>query len=329
MGKAGRPVEPSESFGHSLDPAVGAPGISALKLVDVRKRYGNLQVIDGLHLDVAQGSIFSLLGPNGAGKSTTMRMLVGQTRSDSGSISVLGHPVPARAREARSLMGVVPQADNSDEEITVRECLQGFAALQRVPRRERNAAVDRALELARLTSRADSRTDRLSGGMKRRLLIARALVHRPRLVLLDEPTVGLDPQIRQEIWQILAELRAEGSTMVMTTHYIEEAERLADRVAVMAAGRIVAEGTPRELVDRYAGSDVREFHGLPPEEDALVRRLADEAGLPVRNVGHTLAVLRGELLLKDRAALPFASTWRQPNLEDVFVTLTGEEAPVG
>ena len=312
----------------STTPALEAPaptaGTLGLSLRGVVKTFGSLRAVDGLDLDVRAGSCLGLLGANGAGKSTTMRLLTAQAIADEGDIEVLGMPIPAQSKQARSLMGVVPQQDNLDIELTVRQNLQVFARLYRVPRADRPAAVERALEVAQLAGRADTRTDDLSGGMRRRLLIARALVHRPRLVLLDEPTVGLDPQVRQELWALIDALRSEGVTVLMSTHYIEEAERLADDVAVMHAGRVIAFGTPGDLVRQHVGSRVLEVYGPPPRL-LEVERVAFEAGLPTRRTGPAVAVLRAEGADEALAdALPDAVV-RPANLEDVFVLLTGEK----
>src|ERR687893_1992068 len=216
--------------------------MNAIEMKGVRKRFGEITAVDGLDLEVPEGRCLGLLGPNGAGKSTTMRLLTGQAIADSGELRVLGHELPRQAKAARARMGVVPQLDNLDVDVTVRDNLAVFARLYRVP--DVREAVDRALALARLTARAGDPVDQLSGGMRRRLLLARGLVHRPELLLLDEPTVGLDPQIRTELWSLIDSLRAEGVTILMSTHYIEEAERLADEVAIMAEERIVARGRP-------------------------------------------------------------------------------------
>jgi lipooligosaccharide transport system ATP-binding protein len=287
------------------------------------KTFGSLRAVDGLDLDVRAGSCLGLLGANGAGKSTTMRLLTAQAIADEGEIEVLGLPVPARSKQARSLMGVVPQQDNLDIELTVRQNLQVFARLYRVPRADRPAAVERALVVAQLTDRADTRTEVLSGGMRRRLLIARALVHRPRLVLLDEPTVGLDPQVRQELWALVDRLRSEGVTVLMSTHYLEEAERLADEVAVMHAGRVIAFGTPGALVREHVGSRVLEVYGAPPRL-LEVEQVARTAGLPTRRTGPAVAVLRAEGADDALAAALPDAVVRPANLEDVFVLLTGE-----
>src|SRR4051812_1303305 len=187
-----------------------------------------------------------------------MRMLTAQAIADEGDIDVLGYELPGESKAARAECGVVPQLDNLDITLTVEQNLRVFARLYRVPRAERGAAIDRAVGIANLGDRRDTKVDQLSGGMRRRLLIARALVHRPRLLLLDEPTVGLDPQVRQELWALVDALRVEGTTILMSTHYIEEAERLADTVTIMSHGTAVATGPPQELIARYAGQQAVE-----------------------------------------------------------------------
>ncbi|HWJ51342.1 MAG TPA: ABC transporter ATP-binding protein [Solirubrobacteraceae bacterium] len=293
---------------------------AAISLHGVRKRFGEIVAVDGLDLDVPPGVCFGLLGPNGAGKSTTMRMLTAQTLADEGSISVLGYELPRESKQSRLEMGVVPQLDNLDVELTCRQILMVFARLYRVPRAEREAAITRALEIANLVPRADTIVRELSGGMRRRLLVARGLIHRPRLVLLDEPTVGLDPQIRQELWTLIDGLRADGVTVLMSTHYIEEAERLADTVAVMSAGRIIAQGTPAELVRAHAGEQVLEVYG-PPDRLAEVSELASANDWSSRRSGPAVAIMRAETL--DGKAPE--GVRRPANLEDAFVALTGEE----
>jgi lipooligosaccharide transport system ATP-binding protein len=190
----------------------------AIRLRGVVKRYGAITAVDGLDLEVPEGTCIGLLGPNGAGKSTTMKMLTAQAIADEGEIEVLGLPLPEQSKAARAQCGVAPQLDNLDTTLTVEQNLVVFAFLYRIGRRDRKEAVERALALANLGDRRDTRVDKLSGGMRRRLLIARALVHRPRLVLLDEPTVGLDPQVRQELWALIDQLRAEGVSVLMSTH---------------------------------------------------------------------------------------------------------------
>jgi len=291
----------------------------AITLRGVRKHFGPIQAVDGLDLVVPTGSCFGLLGPNGAGKSTTMRMLTAQTIADEGEISVLGYRLPGESKQSRLEMGVVPQLDNLDAELTCEQILSVYARLYRVPRSGRRAAVQRALEIANLTARADTKVDNLSGGMRRRLLVARGLIHNPRLVLLDEPTVGLDPQVRQELWSLIDALRSEGVTLLMSTHYIEEAERLADIVAVMSSGRVVAEGPPAELVLTHAGEQVLEVYGSPARLEE-VTEMATSHGWPNRRAGTAVAIMRAERL---NGEAPEGAR-RPANLEDAFVALTGE-----
>jgi lipooligosaccharide transport system ATP-binding protein len=294
----------------------------ALRLAGVVKRYGAITAVAGLDLEVPEGTCIGLLGPNGAGKSTTMKMLTAQAIADEGDIEVLGVPLPGQSKAARAQCGVAPQLDNLDTTLTVEQNLVVFAFLYRIGRRDRRAAVERALEIANLGDRRDTRVDKLSGGMRRRLLIARALVHRPRLVLLDEPTVGLDPQVRQELWALIDQLRAEGVSILMSTHYIEEAERLADRVTIMSHGKAVAEGPPHELVLEHAGAEALEVYGPQPRLRE-VEGIAASAGLRTRRTGTSVSVLR---LADVNGNMPDLDGERRPaNLEDVFVLLTGEE----
>jgi lipooligosaccharide transport system ATP-binding protein len=292
----------------------------AIRLRGVVKRYGAITAVGGLDLDVPVGTCVGLLGPNGAGKSTTMRLLTAQSIADEGELEVLGYRLPEESKEARARCGMVPQLDNLDTTLTVEQNLLVFSHLYRVGRAERHAAIERALEMAKLVDRRDSRVDKLSGGMRRRLLIARALVHRPRLVLLDEPTVGLDPQVRQELWALIDALRSEGTTILMSTHYIEEAERLADTVMIMSHGKAVASGPPAELVLEHAGSEVLEVYG-PPARLAEVEAEASAAGLRTRRTGTSVSILG----IDGTASFTIAGERRAANLEDVFVLLTGEE----
>jgi lipooligosaccharide transport system ATP-binding protein len=252
-----------------------------------------------------------------------MRMLTGQTRPTSGSIRVLDHDVATESKQARARMGVVPQTDNLDAELTVEQNLTMFAALYRVPRKSRHDAVERAVDIAQLRERRASKVSELSGGMKRRLLIARGLVHEPELLLLDEPTVGLDPQVRQELWSLIDALRTQGTTILMSTHYIEEAERLADDVAVMSHGKIVARGTPQALREQHVGSQATEFYGSPARL-ADLERLAQDAGLATRRTGPSITVLRSEDADETLLDGFGDGVHRKANLEDVFVLLTGE-----
>jgi lipooligosaccharide transport system ATP-binding protein len=292
----------------------------AISLRGVVKHYGDIVAVDGLDLDVPTGTCVGLLGPNGAGKSTTMKMLTAQAIADAGSIEVLGHVLPGDSKVARAQMGVVPQLDNLDTTLTVEQNLRVFAHLYRLGRAERGPAIERALEIAHLTERRTSKVSELSGGMRRRLLIARALVHRPRLLLLDEPTVGLDPQVRQELWALIDALRSEGTSILMSTHYIEEAQRLADSVTIMSHGKAVAMGRPSELVMEHAGHEVLEVYG-PPARLAEVEEEAVAAGIRKRRTGTSIALMGIEGRNGD---LP-EGVRRPSNLEDVFVLLTGEE----
>jgi lipooligosaccharide transport system ATP-binding protein len=293
---------------------------AAISLRGVFKRYGQIQAVDGLDLDVPTGTCVGLLGPNGAGKSTTMKMLTAQVLADAGELRVLGYTLPGESKVARAEMGVVPQLDNLDDTLTVEDNLRVFAHLYRLGRAERGPAVERALEIAHLGERRASKVSELSGGMRRRLLIARALVHRPRLLLLDEPTVGLDPQVRQELWALIDALRSEGTSILMSTHYIEEAQRLADTVTIMSGGKAVAEGRPSELVVEHAGHEVLEVYG-PPARLAEVEAHAVAAGIRKRRTGTSIALMGIEGRNGD---LP-EGVRRPSNLEDVFVLLTGEE----
>jgi lipooligosaccharide transport system ATP-binding protein len=295
-------------------------GELAIRLRGVVKRYGAITAVAGLDLDVPVGTCVGLLGPNGAGKSTTMRLLTAQAIADEGELEVLGYTLPEESKQARALCGVVPQLDNLDVTLTVAQNLLVFAHLYRIGRAERRDAIERALVMANLVHRRDDRVDKLSGGMRRRLLIARALVHRPRLVLMDEPTVGLDPQVRQELWALIDALRAEGTTILMSTHYIEEAQRLADTVLIMSHGSAVAAGPPWQLVVEHAGREVVEVYG-PPARLAEVEAAARADGLRTRRTGTSVSVL-GVDGTDGRAP---EGERRPANLEDVFVLLTGEE----
>ena len=292
----------------------------AIRLRSVVKNFGEITAVDGLDLDVPEGTCVGLLGPNGAGKSTTMKMLTAQVIADSGELEVLGYTLPAESKPARAEMGVVPQLDNLDTTLTVEQNLRVFAHLYRLARDERKPAVERALEIAKLTDRRGAKVDELSGGMRRRLLIARALVHEPKLILMDEPTVGLDPQVRQELWALIDALRSEGKSILMSTHYIEEAQRLADTVMIMSKGRAVASGRPTELVVEHAGREVLEVYG-PPARLAQVEADAVGDGLRTRRTGTSVTLIGVE---GHNGDLPDGER-RAANLEDVFVLLTGEE----
>jgi lipooligosaccharide transport system ATP-binding protein len=291
---------------------------AAISMRGLVKRFGLLTAVAGLDLDVPYGSCVGLLGPNGAGKSTTMKALTAQVIADEGELEVLGFRLPDDSKQARAEMGVVPQLDNLDVSLTVEQNLTVFVHLYRVPASERKAAIDRALGIANLTDRRTSKVDELSGGMRRRLLIARALLHRPRLLLLDEPTVGLDPQVRQELWALIDRLRSEGVSILMSTHYIEEAERLCDTVTIMSHGEAVAVGPPHELIRQHAGPEAIEVYGSPARLTE-VEASARSRGWRTRRTGTSVAVLGAN------GATDLDGERRVTNLEDVFVLLTGEE----
>ncbi|MCA6115162.1 nodulation factor ABC transporter ATP-binding protein NodI [Bradyrhizobium sp. WSM 1738] len=297
----------------------------AIDLSCVRKSYGDKIVVDGLSFAVASGECFGLLGPNGAGKSTIARMVLGMVAPDTGKMTVLGEPVPARARLARARIGVVPQFDNLEIEFTVRENLLVFGRYFNMSAREVEAAVPALLEFARLESKADARVAELSGGMKRRLTLARALINDPHLLVMDEPTTGLDPHARHQIWERLRLLLARGKTILLTTHFMEEAERLCDRLCVLEAGRKIAEGEPRALIDEQIGCQVIEIYGGNPHElSSLIRPYARH----IEVSGETLFCYAPDpeqvlVQLRGRAGLRLLQ--RPANLEDVFLRLTGRE----
>jgi lipooligosaccharide transport system ATP-binding protein len=291
----------------------------------LRKRYGATEVLAGVDLKVAAGECFGLLGPNGAGKTTTLKLCLGLIEPDAGSIRLLQHEVPREARIARQRVGVVPQFDNLDPDFTVTENLVVYGRYFGLNDRDIRARIPELLEFAGLGGRADARIQALSGGMKRRLTLARALVNDPQLIFMDEPTTGLDPQARHLIWERLRQLRQQGKTLVLTTHFMEEAERLCSRIAIMDRGRIIAEGPPRALIAGHIEPQVVEVHGNGLDEWlARARNVAprvERAGETVfcyaADVEPVLALLRGqhELVYLHRPA----------NLEDLFLKLTGRD----
>jgi lipooligosaccharide transport system ATP-binding protein len=290
------------------------------------KRYGDLTAVDGIDVAVAPGECFGFLGPNGAGKSSTMRMLSCLAPRDGGDLRVLGIDPDERPRELKRMLGVVAQETTLDLELSVRENLLVFARYFAIPRDEAARRADELLGLMALGDRRDDPVDRLSGGMRRRLQIARALINRPRLVLLDEPTTGLDPQARHAVWERLRLLRSGGATLVLTTHYMDEAEQLCDRLVVMDRGRIVAEGSPQALIERYVPREVVELRFPSGTPDALggiegaaarVEVLADRVLLYTDDARSTAAAVAG-------SALAVAQTLtRRSSLEDVFLMLSG------
>ncbi|MFP4245052.1 MAG: ATP-binding cassette domain-containing protein [Ectothiorhodospira sp.] len=290
------------------------------------KAYDGHTVVDHLDLEVPRGTCFGLLGPNGAGKTTTLRMLLGLTPPDAGRLEVLGEPVPDRARPLRARVGIVPQFDNLDPDFSVRENLMVYAAyfgLRGGLRRER---VEALLRFAHLEHRAGAGIATLSGGMRRRLTLARALINRPELVVLDEPTTGLDPQARHHIWGSLRGLRRDGTTLILTTHYMEEAERLCDRVAIIDRGRVVVQGSPRDLIREHVEPHVVELSD-GPDLTWLDRQDPHTLGARVHRTGD-LALLyctSPTRLLASLEAAGLRVLHRPGNLEDVFLRLTGRD----
>jgi lipooligosaccharide transport system ATP-binding protein len=297
-----------------------------LKTHGLTKRYGDTAVVRGLDLEVRRGECFGLLGPNGAGKTTTLRLLLGLIEPDAGSIELAGIAVPQRAREARMNVGVVPQMDNLDPDFSVRENLLAYGRYFGMSKAAVAARVPELLEFAGLASKDDAPIAQLSGGMKRRLTLARALVHDPDLLFLDEPTTGLDPQARHLIWQGLRRLINAGKTIVLTTHFMDEAERLTDRLAILDHGRVVAEGAPRALIESHIEPAVVEVFGEGLEH--WTREHAGEVCQRFETVGETLFCYTDNAArvidaLKQAPALRYLH--RPSSLEDVFLKLTGRD----
>ena len=291
----------------------------------LRKRYGELDVVAGVDLEVAAGECFGLLGPNGAGKTTTLKLCLGLTDPDAGTIRLLGHDVLAQAREARARVGVVPQFDNLDPDFSVAENLKVYSRYFGLADRDIAPRLPQLLEFAGLAGRAQAKIQTLSGGMKRRLTLARSLVNDPQLLFMDEPTTGLDPQARHLIWERLRQLTQQGRTIVLTTHFMEEAERLCARVAIMDRGRLIAEGSPRELIARHIEPQVVEVHGQGL--DAWAARAAALAPRCER-VGETLFCYAADaepVLAALRGREDLGYMHRPANLEDVFLKLTGRD----
>jgi lipooligosaccharide transport system ATP-binding protein len=298
---------------------------AVLRVRELRKRYGELEVVAGISFAIRRGECFGLLGPNGAGTTTTLRLCLGLIAPDDGELELMGEPVPPRARVARRAVGVVPQMDNLDPDFTVEENLLVYGRYFGLPERTIRARLPDLLEFAGLAGRAASRIQTLSGGMRRRLMLARALVNDPELVFMDEPTTGLDPQARHVIWDRLRQLLGRDKTIVLTTHFMEEAERLCDRLAIMDHGRFIAEGSPRELIARNIEPHVVEVHG-----DGVAAWEATGAPLCSRfeRSGETVFCYAADpapLLASLERASALRYLHRAANLEDVFLKLTGRE----
>jgi lipooligosaccharide transport system ATP-binding protein len=297
-----------------------------LRVAGLRKRYGDQEVVAGIDLSLEPGECFGLLGPNGAGKTTTLRLCLGLVDPDAGAIEVLGLPVPARAREARRRIGVVPQADNLDPDFTVEENLLVYGRYFGLADAEIRGRIPALIEFAGLNARAGSRIQTLSGGMKRRLALARALINNPDLVFLDEPTTGLDPQARHLIWERLRQLLAQGKTIFLTTHFMDEAERLCHRLAIMDRGRIITHGAPRELIAGHIEPQVVEVYGDGAERWAgeFGRSRSERcefSGETVFCYTHDADPLVRSLEGRD----DLRYLHRHASLEDVFLKLTGRE----
>ena len=312
------------------DPLTRVGRVSDESLIHARglvKRFDGFTAVDGIDVDVRRGEAFGFLGPNGAGKSSTMRMIGCVSPPTDGVLRILGMDPRRDGPAIRARLGVCPQLDNLDIELTVRENLTTYARFFGIPRRVARARAAELLEFVQLTERADSKVEPLSGGMKRRLTIARALVNEPEMVLLDEPTTGLDPQARHLVWERLFRLKQQGVTLVLTTHYMDEAEQLCDRLVVMDGGRIVAEGSPRALIERYSTREVVELRFNTESQETYADKLA--------GLGERVEVLPDRILLyvadgddaaaevQRRALNPASVLVRRSSLEDVFLHLTG------
>jgi lipooligosaccharide transport system ATP-binding protein len=303
-----------------------AAGDVVLSVNGLRKRYGDQEVVRGLTFAIRRGECFGLLGPNGAGKTTTLRCCLGLIEPDGGTIEMVGEPVPKAAREARIRVGVVPQMDNLDPDFTVTENLRIYGGYFGIDRAILDERIPKLLEFAGLTSKGTTGLRTLSGGMKRRLTLARALINDPELLILDEPTTGLDPQARHLIWDGLRQLLSQGKTIVLTTHFMDEAERLASRLAVIDHGALIASDTPRTLIATHVEPEVVEVYGDDAKAwaEAHGRRLAKRLELS----GETAFAYsdNAKPLLDDLATRSGVRYLHRPaNLEDLFIKLTGRE----
>lgn len=300
-----------------------------LKATGLKKAFDHEFVVKGINLAIPRGGCFGLLGPNGAGKTTTLKMILGQSPLTSGSLEVLGLPIPGDISVIRSRIGVVPQIDSLDVDFTVAENLRVYASYFNINKNEISKRIDTLLQFVELGEKAHTPINQLSGGMQRRLSIARALVNEPELLILDEPTTGLDPQVRHLIWSRLRELKQTGTTLLLTTHYMEEAERLCDDLVIMDHGEILSQGSPRELIKQHVESDVIEIHGEIERLDNL-----NFSNLNVRKelVGETVyyfTTTPKPIVEQLESLNDIAYLHRPANLEDVFLGLTGRELREG
>jgi lipooligosaccharide transport system ATP-binding protein len=299
---------------------------AVLSAHNLRKSYGDQVVVDGLNLSIQRGECFGLLGPNGAGKTTTLRLLLGLIEPDAGELSLLNHAVPQHARDARLRVGVVPQMDNLDPDFTVTENLLVYGRYFDMSDAAIEARIPMLLEFANLTNKRDVKIPTLSGGMKRRLTLARALVNDPDIIFLDEPTTGLDPQARHLIWQRLRELTAQGKTLLLTTHFMDEAERLCHRLAILDEGRMIAQDTPQALIQQHIEPQVVEIFGEQVAEWAQKHAARFSRRFEVSGETVFCYVDDAQPLvthLNGYGALRYLH--RPANLEDVFLKLTGRE----
>jgi len=300
---------------------------STLVARDLKKSYDGFEAVKGVDFEVHRGECFGFLGPNGAGKTTTMKMIYGAVIPTSGELDVAGLDVRRCEREIKRRIGVVPQENNLDDELQVKENLLVYGRYYDLPKKVILQRAEELLDFVQLTEKAESKVEQLSGGMKRRLLIARALINDPEIVVLDEPTTGLDPQARHLVWDRLRALTAEGKTLLLTTHYMEEAARLCDRLVIMEGGLIIAEGTPKKLVEEHVSPQVLEFRG-PPASLEKLRPVVEAASDAVEGSGEALLAFTadGEALMQEVHASGIEvenTVYRQAGLEDVFLRLTG------
>jgi lipooligosaccharide transport system ATP-binding protein len=316
----------SERLGNlrQVEPETAEPLIRATALT---KSFGRFTAVDAIDFAVARGESFGFLGPNGAGKSSTMRMIAAVSPVTAGTLRILGRDPAVDGPAIRSRLGVVPQQDNLDMELTVWENLYIYGRYFGIPRRALRGKIDELLDFAQLSDRARDKVEPLSGGMKRRLTIARSLINDPEILLLDEPTTGLDPQARHVLWDRLYRLKHQGVTLVLTTHYMDEAEQLCDRLVVMDSGRIAAEGSPAELIARHASREVAELRFGVGQNEPAAERIADLAERTEVLADRVLLyVSDGEKVVRmvhERGFRPVSSLVRRASLEDVFLTLTG------